>query len=89
MPKAEELAAEFMANGRPAEATQPAGECLGGYAIMTPKVGTGFKDWAINGYSLDGCTKDEPEGVNYNPRGDWRYDREIDNEGDAYAKKSK
>lgn len=73
----EKIASEFMANGRPAEAVQPAGQMLGGFEVLTPKEGKGFVDWAVNGYKLDGCHKDAPEGVDYDKCGDWRFDNMI------------
>lgn len=86
MPNSEQLAAEFMSQGRPAEAVQPAGECLGGFEVMTPKAGKGFSDWAINGYKLDGEHKDAPEGVCYDKCGDWRFDKMISNPGQEFEK---
>lgn len=76
----ERIASEFMAQGAP---TNPAnvteGSVLGGIEVMTPRVGTGFVQWAISGYDLEGKTQNHPDGVNYNKKGDWMYDKNVGN----------
>jgi hypothetical protein len=92
----ERILDEFQANGRPAgnlEYGSGGSEVLGGFAIMTPRVGTGFIEWAVKDYNLDGKTNDIPADVNYNKKGDWLYDKEtiaiVDGPGDDknYRKK--
>lgn len=71
----ERIANEFMAQGRPdAPGTVVEGECLGGFQVVTPKVGDGFIEWAISGYDLEGKTKSAPP-VNYDKHGDWLFDK--------------
>jgi hypothetical protein len=69
------IIAEFQSQGRPAPAGTVGAEILGGYSIMTPKVGDGFVEWAVNGYDLEGKHKNPPAGVNYDKHGDWMFDK--------------
>lgn len=72
----ERIASEFMAQGRPTNpSTVSEGTILGGFEIKTPKVGDGFIEWAINGYDLEGKTKQVPDGVCYDKHGDWLFDK--------------
>jgi hypothetical protein len=73
----ERIASEFQAQGRPDNpAFVPSqGEILGGFEIKTPKVGDGFTEWAVNGYDLEGKTKQVPDGVCYDKHGDWMFDK--------------
>jgi hypothetical protein len=73
----ERIIAEFEANGRPAGNGTVGAEVLGGYEILTPRVGTGFVEWAVSGYDLEGKHKNAPEGVDYNKSGDWLYDKKY------------
>lgn len=75
----ERIIAEFQANGRPAGGSFEAskGAVLGGLEIKTPRVGTGFVDWAVQGYDLEGKHSQAPDGVDYSKRGDWIYDKTI------------
>ena len=66
------IAAEFMAQGRPApEPVQSSGSRPGdmsaGLEIKTPQFGTGFAEWAVKGYDLDGCVVKEQPGADYCP----------------------
>jgi len=77
-PSSERIANEFMAQGRPDNpANVDVGVTLGGYGIMTPRVGTGFTEWAVNGYDLEGKHPNPPEHVDYDKHGDWMYDKTI------------
>jgi hypothetical protein len=74
----ERILAEFQANGRPeGNMTYGSGgsEILGGLEIKTPRVGTGFVEWAVKDYNLEGVNTNVP--TDYNKRGDWLYDKEV------------
>ena len=74
----ERIAGEFMAQGRPDNPSNVMeGECLGGFDIKTPRVGTGFIEWAIEGYNLEGRAPEAVTETNYNKRGDWAYDKKV------------
>lgn len=75
---ADRIVRDFIAQGAPSNPTNVVeGEVLGGLQIKTPRVGTGFIEWAINGYDLEGKIKNPPEGVNYSKSGDWLYDKNV------------
>jgi hypothetical protein len=71
----ERICAEFEANGRPAPSGALPDASVGGFEVKTPKVGDGFREWAVSGFNLDGMTKDVPAGVNYDKHGDWMFDK--------------
>ena len=71
----ERIIAEFQANGRPAPAGPLPDASVGGFEIKTPKVGDGFKEWAVSGFDLQGQTKVVPPGVCYDKHGDWMFDK--------------
>lgn len=73
----ERILAEFESQGRPAPSEASGGEVLGGFSVLTPKVGDGFVEWAVNGYKLDGQHKDAPPNVNYDRHGDWTFDKSV------------
>lgn len=80
MPKAEDVASQFMASGRPAPSGDSGGSVLGGLQIKTPQVGDGFVEWAVAGYSLEGVNA-PTDGLNYDKSGDWAYDRQTVEQG--------
>lgn len=77
MSSCERIITEFQAQGRPVNPANVTGqgEVLGGFNILTPKVGDGFVEWAVNGYDLQGKIQNPPAGVNYDKHGDWMFDK--------------
>lgn len=73
----ERIITEFQSNGRPTPDGSGTGMVLGGYEVMTPRVGTGFREWAVSGYDLEGKHANVPSGTRYNPHGDWLFDKTI------------
>src|SRR5258708_4768983 len=74
----ERIIADFQAQGAPSNPTNvKEGSVLGGYEVMTPRVGTGFIEWAMKDYDLQGRTKDQVTEVNYDKYGDWMFDKKI------------
>ena len=72
----ERIAGEFMAQGAPSNPAHVVeGSVLGGFEVLTPKVGDGFCEWAINGYDLEGKTQKVPDKVCYDKHGDWMFDK--------------
>lgn len=72
----ERIISDFVNQGHPLSPTVVSeGTVLGGFEILTPKVGDGFSEWAISGYDLQGRTKQVPAGVNYDKHGDWMFDK--------------
>ncbi len=74
----ERIAGEFMSQGAPSNpANVTEGSCLGGYDIMTPRVGTGFVEWAVSGYDLEGKAPAHVTTPDYDKHGDWMFDKKI------------
>ena len=74
----ERIASEFMSQGAPSNPSNVTeGSCLGGYDIMTPRVGTGFIQWAIEGHDLTGTAPAAVTDPNYDKHGDWMFDKKI------------
>jgi hypothetical protein len=79
----ERILTEFQAQGRPSSSTNVVAEggVMGGFEVKTPRVGTGFIEWALTGYDaghdLEGKIQNPPAGVNYDKRGDWLYDKNV------------
>jgi hypothetical protein len=71
----ERILSDFQSGGRPAPDGTVGAEILGGYEILTPKVGDGFVEWAVSGYDLEGKHSQAPAGVNYDKHGDWMFDK--------------
>lgn len=92
----ERILTEFQAQGRP---DNPAnviadGGIMGGFDIKTPRVGTGFIEWALTGYDsghdLEGHAPAAVTTPNYDKRGDWLYDKNVGNtvDGDTNSYKT-
>jgi len=76
----ERIAGEFMSQGAPSNpANVQEGSCLGGYEVLTPRVGTGFVDWAIEGYNLEGRAPAAVTKTEYDKHGDWMFDKKVTN----------
>lgn len=74
----ERIIAEFQAQGAPSNPSNVVeGSVLGGYGILTPRVGTGFVEWALNGYDLEGKAPEAVTTPNYDKHGDWMFDKKI------------
>ncbi len=74
----ERIAGEFMSQGAPSNPANVAeGSCLGGYEVMTPRVGTGFIEWAVSGYNLEGKAPAAITTPDYDRHGDWTFDKKI------------
>src|ERR671925_369188 len=83
----ERIASEFQAQGHPTNTTNVSeGSVLGGFEILTPKVGDGFVDWAISGYSLNGRAPAATTETDYHRKGDWRFDKVAINPHDSTTK---
>lgn len=74
----ERIIAEFQSQGVPSNPSNVTeGSVLGGYDVMTPRVGTGFVEWAVSGYDLEGKAPAHVTNPNYDKHGDWMFDKKV------------
>lgn len=74
----ERILADFQSQGAPSNPQNVVeGSVLGGYEVMTPRVGTGFKEWAMTGYDLEGKAPAAVTQPDYDKHGDWMFDKKV------------